>query len=135
MVLSIRFDRRRRTSRNPVDDKILTLVEPEEVELLVSPPTQAPGNTMQGSALSFQTLEKKIQLVQLCEKAFFQHLVIAGNMYKIRPNADDGWGEINLFVSRFFEFSILSENKKKTVSYSRRHRHWTSSGSSRCKNS
>ena len=51
-----------------VDNKILTLVEPEEVELLVSPPTQAPGNRMQGGALSFQTLEKKIQLTQLCEE-------------------------------------------------------------------
>ena len=34
----------------------------------LSPPTQAPRNSMQGSALSFQTLEKKIQLAQLCEK-------------------------------------------------------------------
>ena len=75
----------------PVDNEISTMVEPEEVELLVSPPTQAPGNRMQGSSLSFKTLEKKIQLTQLCEKAFFQHLVITRNSYKIRPNADDGW--------------------------------------------
>ena len=51
------------------------MVEPGEVELLVSPPTHAPGNRMQGSALSFQTLD----------------LAIAGNYYKNRPNADDGW--------------------------------------------
>ena len=46
----------------PVDNKILTMVEPEEVELLVSPPTQALGNRMQGSALSFQTLERRYSL-------------------------------------------------------------------------
>ena len=60
------------------DNKILTMVEPGEVEMLASPPTQAPGNSMQGGALSFQTLEQKIKLAQLCEKAFFQHLVVAG---------------------------------------------------------
>ena len=49
---------------------------------------------MQGGALSFQTMEKKIQLTQHCEKAFFQHLVIARNCCKIRPNAHDGWGTV-----------------------------------------
>ena len=51
-----------------VDNKILTMVEPEEVELLVSLPTQAPGNRLQGSVLSFKALEN-IQLTQLCEKS------------------------------------------------------------------
>ena len=46
----------------PVDNKFLTMVEPEEVDLLVSPPTQALGN-------SFHALEKKRQLTQLCEKS------------------------------------------------------------------
>ena len=46
----------------------LTVVEPEEVELLVSPPTQAPGNRMQGGALTLQILDKKVQLTQLCGK-------------------------------------------------------------------
>ena len=49
--------------------KILTVAEPEEVELLVSPPTQALGHKMQGGALSFRTLVKKIQLTLLCEKS------------------------------------------------------------------
>ena len=74
-----------------MENKILTMVEPEEVQLLVSLPTQALGNRMQGSALSFKALEKKMQLTHLCEKAFFQHLVIAGNYYKIRPDENDGW--------------------------------------------
>ena len=38
--------------------------------------------------------KKNIHLAQLCEKTFFQHLVIAGNYYKIRPDEDDGWGTI-----------------------------------------
>ena len=34
-----------------VDNKNLTMVEPQEVQLLVSPPTQAHGNKMQGGAI------------------------------------------------------------------------------------
>ena len=70
-----------------IDHLWLTMVEPEEVEMLVSPPSLALGNKMQGSA-SFRVLEK----TQLCEKALFQHLVTAGNFYQIRPDDDDGWG-------------------------------------------
>ena len=77
-----------------VDKKKLIMVEPKEVELLESSPTQAPGNRVQGGTLIFQLLEKKVQFTQLCERAFFQHLVIAGNYYKIRPNADDGCGRV-----------------------------------------
>ena len=43
----------RRTSRFSCG-KCLTMVEPTEGELLVSPPTRTPGNRMQGGALSFQ---------------------------------------------------------------------------------
>ena len=69
LVLSIRLDRGKKGRvAILVDTKILTMVEPEEVELLAPPPTQAPGNRMQRSALNFQTLKKKVQLTQLCEK-------------------------------------------------------------------
>ena len=86
-MTSIRFERRKKGRVGiPVDNKILTMLEREEVQLLVSPPTQAPGNRMQGSALNFKALEKKIQLTQLCEIAFFQHRVIAKNYHKIRPD-------------------------------------------------
>ena len=77
-----------------VDNKILTKLKPEEVQLLVSPPTRATGNTMQERVLSFDELAGKIQLTQLCEKAYFLHLVASGITYKIRPNADDGWGTV-----------------------------------------
>ena len=61
---------------------------------------------MQGGALSFQTLEKKIQLTQLC--------VIARNMYKIRPNADDGWGEITILYREY----LSSRSYPKTKAWS-----------------
>ena len=64
---------------------------------------------MQGGALSFQILEKKIQHTQLCEKAFFQRLVIAGNYYKIRPNADDGWGTDTPLCREFSRLSAIPE--------------------------
>ena len=114
----------------PVDNKILTMVEPEEVELLVYLPTQAPGNRMQGGALSFQKMEKKKQLTLFWEKAFFQHLVFAGNYYKNRPNADDGWREITPLCR---EYSSSRSENNSTVGNSRRYHHWTSFGCSRSK--
>ena len=50
-----------------------------------------------------------------------------------RMQTTDG-DQLLLCVENVFEFSILSENPS-IVSYSRRHHHWTSFGSSRCKNS
>ena len=61
------------------------------MELLVSPPIQAPGNRMQGSALSFQRLEKKVQLTQLCEKNLLPTSCNCRELSQNRPNADDGW--------------------------------------------
>ena len=69
------------------------MVALEEVEMLVSLPNLALGNKMQGGA-SFRILEKRVQMTQLCEKALFQHLVAAGNCYKIRPDDNDGWGKL-----------------------------------------
>ena len=61
---------------------ILTKLKPEEVQLLASLPTRATGNWMQEIALSFDELAGKVQLTQLCEKAYFQYLVAAGNSTK-----------------------------------------------------
>ena len=74
----------------PVDNGILTMVKPEEVEMLVSPPNLALGNKVQGSA-SFRILEKRVQMIQLCVKTLFQHLVTAGDCCNIRLDNDDGW--------------------------------------------
>ena len=51
-----------------VDKKKMTMVEPEEMKLLESLPTQAPGNTMQGGAFSFQTLENRYSLHNSVQK-------------------------------------------------------------------
>ena len=74
----------------PVDNRVLTMVDPEEVDMLVSPSNLALGNKMQGSA-SFRILEKRAHMTQLCVKTSFQHLVTAGNRYQIRPDGEDGW--------------------------------------------
>ena len=66
-----------------VDNKMLTSLQPKEVQLLVSLPTMAPGNRMRQNVLSFEALTSKIQLSQLCEKAYFQYRVTAGKKYKI----------------------------------------------------
>ena len=77
-----------------VDNKTLTSVQPEEVQILVSPPTMAPGSRMRENVLSFEALASRIHLTQLWEKAYFQNSVIARKKYKIQPDADDGWGTI-----------------------------------------
>ena len=101
----------------PVDNKILTELKPEEVQLLVSPPTITTGNR------SFEALAGKIQLTQLCEKAYFQYRVAAGKQCKIRPDGDDGWRTSHSCMRRILEFSIFSANPS-LGSYSRRHNHW-----------
>ena len=91
LVQSIRFDKR---VNIPLKNWVAPRMEPEEVEMLVSPaPRLAPGNRMQED-MSFRVLEKKIQVTQLCEKALNQHPVAAGSYYKIRPDEDDGWRKV-----------------------------------------
>ena len=51
-----------------MDNKILTKLKPEDVQLLVSPPSRATGNRMQERVMSFDELAGKIQLTQKCEK-------------------------------------------------------------------
>ena len=80
-----------------VDNKILTMVEPEEVESLVSPQTQAPGKRMQGS----KHFKRRYRPHNSVKKAFFQYLVIARKKYKIRPDDDDGWREITPFCREY----------------------------------
>ena len=50
----------------PVYNKKSTMVEPEEVDVLVSLPNLALGSKMQGG-MSFRILEKRVHMTQLCE--------------------------------------------------------------------
>ena len=59
---------------NPVDNGVLTVVEPEEVDIVVYLPNLALGNQMQGSG-SFRILEQRVQMTQVCGLALFQHLL------------------------------------------------------------
>ena len=78
----------------PVDIKILTTVQREEVEMLISILMQTLGNRMQGDAFSFQTLTKNIQVTQLCENFSPNILWSPGRSTKFdRMQTTDG-GEI-----------------------------------------
>ena len=103
LVLPIRFDRRREGTSQY--NNILTKLKTEEVQLLVSPPTRATGNRMQERVFSFDELAGKIQLTQLCEQAYFQHLVAAWKRYTFRPNGEDGWGSALFYAenTRFLD--------------------------------
>ena len=70
---------------------MLTSIVTEELQLLLSPPTMAPGNRMRENILNFETLSSRIHLTQQCAKAYFEYRVTAGKKYKTRPNGDDGW--------------------------------------------
>ena len=85
----------------PVDNRILAIVEPEEVEMLISSPNRAQGNLMVQSEAKFRVLEKK------CEKALFQHLVTAGNCYRVRPGDDDGWGKLLLYAENIRVLELI----------------------------
>ena len=51
----------------PVDNGPLTMMDPVEVDMLVSPPNVALGNKMHGY-MRFQTLDKMVHMTKLCEK-------------------------------------------------------------------
>ena len=61
LVTSIRFDRGRKGTSQFIcgQQDVLAYVQPEEVQLLISPPTMAPGNRMQENVLSFEAVSSK----------------------------------------------------------------------------
>ena len=63
----------------PVDNRVVAVVEPEEVDMLISSPNRAQGNLMMQNEAKFRALENKVHMTQSCEKALFQDLVTAGN--------------------------------------------------------
>ena len=75
-------------------------LKPEEVQLLVSPPTRATGNRMPERVQSFDELAGKLQLTQLCEKTYFHYLVAAGKQYKSSTKCGRRLGDNYSFVPR-----------------------------------
>ena len=75
----------------PVDNRVMAVVDPEEVDMLISSPNLAQGNLMMQNEAKFRVLEKKVHMTQSCEKALFQYLVTTGSRYQVRPDAEDGW--------------------------------------------
>ena len=72
----------------------MAVVEPEEVDMLISSPNLAQGNLMMQNEAKFRVLEKKVRMTQLCEIAFFHDLVTAGSRYQVRPDGENGWRQI-----------------------------------------
>ena len=54
--------------------------------------------------------EKQMQLTQLCEKAFFQHFVIAGKLLQNSTRWRRWMAKQSLFNAGNIKFSIFSEN-------------------------
>ena len=77
-----------------VKKSMLTSVPPHEVQLLVSLPTRASGNSLQENTLNFEAASNRIQFSKLCEDAWFNHRVSAGTYYTTRLDEDDGWRSI-----------------------------------------
>ena len=82
-----------------------------------------------------------LQIQNSCSKQFTLSVSPVSTEQCLLPASCDRQGIISnsmensySSVSRTFEFSILPENPSFGVSFSRRHHHWTNSGSSRCKN-
>ena len=87
-------DEKKERVQIPLKNWVAFMTEPAEIDMLVSFLSRpAPGNRMRENT-STTVLEKKVQMTQLCEKALFQHPVIAGNRYKVRLEDDDGWRTI-----------------------------------------
>ena len=109
----------------------LTMVETEEVEMLVSPPNLALRNKMQGSA-SFRILEKRVQMTQLCGEELLDNLLESkeGEPYEERevtPRHKDTWaapstketraGFVNLVPNKasLYTKKIIPTNEKKWI--------------------
>ena len=82
--------RGKRTHSTPMDNRIPAIVEPEEVEMLISSPNRAQGNLMMQNEAKCRVLEKNFYMTQLSGKALFQHLVTAGSRHQVRPDGEDG---------------------------------------------
>ena len=114
----------------PVDTGISTMVEPNEVEMLVSPPNLALGNKMQGGA-SFRILGKRVQMTQFCKT---KSLIPAScDSRKLLHNSTRR--RIFTPLCREYSNSRVYPQNSSFGSYSRRYNYWTSHWSSRCENS
>ena len=74
-----------------VDNKMLTCLQLEEVQLLVSLPTITPRNRMGENVFELRSTDQWNTAHTLMWKTYFQHRVAAGKQNKILPDEDDGW--------------------------------------------
>ena len=79
-----------------MDNKMLTNVPLEEVQLMVSLPTMALGNRIRERC----ELSSRIQFTRLCQNAPFQNRETAGKMYKIQIDGSKESCALNNILSR-----------------------------------
>ena len=104
-----------------MDNKILTELNPEEIQLLVSLATPATGNRMRENVLSFEALACKIQLTQLCEKKLTSNTLW-------QPGSSTQFDQMGTTDG---EQLLLCVGNTRVLMHSR----WNSFGSSYCENS
>ena len=118
----------------PVNNRIMAVVDPEEVEMLMSSPNQAQGNIIVQNEAKFRVLEKKVDMTQLCEKGF---IPISCHCRKSLPSSTR-WsrrmGTNHTFMQRKNLFSSLPTSQT-LGSYSSRHNCRTDPRGSYCENS
>ena len=90
----------KRRNNVSVNKSFLTSVPPQELQLLVSPPTMASGSSLQEHTLNFEALSYQVQFTRLSEDVCFKHRVSAEMKYKTRPDENDGYGTYWRFYRR-----------------------------------
>ena len=112
MVLPIRLDRRRkRKSRDSCGQKKFDHGGARRSG--IAGISSDPGARKQDARrlIELPNSGKKVHLTQLCEKAFFQHLVIAGNENTIRPNQTTDVEELLLCVENIRVLDLIRKPK------------------------
>ena len=82
------------TRKESVTKVVMSSVNSQEVKLLVSSPRPASGNSLQKNIQDFESLSETIRFTRVCGDAVCTHRVTAGRSYKIRPDEDDGFGQL-----------------------------------------
>ena len=73
---------------------VLSSVNSQEVNLLVSSPKRVSGNSLRWNIQDCESLTETNRFKRVCELPLFRHRVSAGMNYKTRPDEDDGFGQI-----------------------------------------
>ena len=83
-------------------------VNSQEVNLWVSSPRLASGNSLRENIQDFESLSETVQFTRVCEDASFWY---HGMSYKTRPDEDDGFAQI-IPLCRKYTFSQVNPQSR-----------------------